>query len=136
MAHQFSGCIYGFGGDLQAALAVQSQAARIDPAYVRTDVVEADMGLWRLLMGEFDEARGHLDKALAANPKNLRARQRMVALLGSQGECEAARSELEDLVALGGPLTAEYVTASYPFQQAEHARLFASGLRRAGAPIP
>jgi DNA-binding winged helix-turn-helix (wHTH) protein/tetratricopeptide (TPR) repeat protein len=132
LAHHFSGCVYGFGGDLDAAVAIQSQTFRVDPDYLHADVVEADLGLWRYLMDDLDAARGHLERALARNPRNLRARQRQVALLGRLGDTTGARDALDVLTALGGPLTGDYVTASYPFQQPAHSAAFAEGLRRAG----
>src|SRR6185312_8934002 len=49
MAQHFSGCIFGFGGDLEAAVAVQSQVFRVDPKFLHSDVVDADLGLWSLL---------------------------------------------------------------------------------------
>jgi TolB-like protein/Tfp pilus assembly protein PilF len=135
LAHHFSGCIYGFGGELEAAVAVQGQAFHVDPNYLHGDVVQADLGLWRYLMGDFDTSRLHLERAIAENPTNQRARQRQVALLGRLGDEAAAREALEQLVAIGGPLTGAYVAASYPFQRREHFELFAEGLRRAGVPL-
>ncbi|WP_372783134.1 winged helix-turn-helix domain-containing protein [Phenylobacterium sp.] len=132
LAHHFSGCIYGFGGDPEAAFATQSQAFRVDPNYLHADVIEADLGLWRYLMDDCEGARLHLDRALAENPKNLRARQRLVAVLGRTGDSAGAREALDRLEALGGPLTGGYVKASYPFQQREHLELFTEGLRRGG----
>jgi TolB-like protein/Tfp pilus assembly protein PilF len=135
LAHHFSGCVYGFGGDLEAAVAVQSQAFRVDPNHLHADVIQADLGLWRYLMGDFDASRAHLERAIAENPMNQRARQRQVALLGRLGDEAGAREALEQLVAIGGPLTGAYVAASYPFQRPEHFELFVDGLRRAGAPL-
>jgi TolB-like protein/Tfp pilus assembly protein PilF len=132
LAHHFSGCVYGFGGDLQEAITVQSQAFRIDPDYMHTDVIEADLGLWHFLLGDCDAAKVHLERAIAFNPRNTRARQRIVALLGSLGDVEGARAELDRLVELAGPLTPEYLTASYPFQRPEHFARLAAGLQRAG----
>jgi len=135
LAHHFSGCVYGFGGELDAAVAIQSQAFRVDPNYLHADVIQADLGLWRYLMGDLDESRSHLERALAENPMNQRARQRQIALLGRLGDEAGAREALDQLVAIGGPLTADYVAASYPFQRREHFDLFTEGLRRGGVPI-
>jgi len=49
MAYHFSGCIYGFAGDLPAAIETEGHAHRVDPEYPHADVVEADLGLWSLL---------------------------------------------------------------------------------------
>ncbi|HEY0437241.1 MAG TPA: winged helix-turn-helix domain-containing protein [Phenylobacterium sp.] len=135
LAHQFSGCVYGFGGDLEAAIAVQSQAFRVDPNYLHAEVIESDLGLWCFLLDDLDTARAHLDRALAANPGNLRARQRMAALLARQGQVDAARAQLTLLAQRGAPLTAAYVKASYPFQRPEHAARLVEALNLAGADL-
>jgi len=135
LAHHFSGCVYGFGGDLDEAIAVQSQAFRIDPDYMHSDVIEADLGLWRFLLGDADAARTHLERAIGLNPQNARARQRLVALHGSLGDIESARDELVRLEAVAGPLTAEYLASSYPFQRPEHFARLAAGLKRAGVAL-
>jgi TolB-like protein len=135
LAHHFSGCVYGFGGDLEEAVAIQSQAFRIDPDYLHADVIQADLGLWHFLLGDMDASRAHLERALALNPGNARARQRVVALLGSLGDIEGARAELARLEALSGPLTAEYLTASYPFQNREHFKRLTAGLKSAGVQV-
>ena len=135
LAHHFSGCVYGFGGDLDEAIAIQSQAFRIDPDYLHADVIQADLGLWHFLLGDLDSCRNHLERALALNPRNARARQRMVALLGRLGDVDGAREELSRLEALGAPLTAEYLAASYPFQRPEHFKLLAEGLKRGGVTL-
>jgi len=133
MAQHFSGCIFGFGGDLEAAVAVQSQVFRVDPKFLHGDVVDADLGLWSLLREDLDGARMHLDRALAENPNNLRALQREVALCGRLGERRRGQAALERLEAIGGPLTGAYIASSYPFQRAEHFERFAEALRQGGA---
>ena len=132
LAQHMSGCVFGFGGDLDEAIAVQTGLFRVDPHYRRGDVIEADLGLWTFLAGDLDAAKAHLDRALAAEPTNIRARQRMAAVLGQMGDRDGARAELMRLEAQGAPLTGDYVAASYPFQRAEHARMFREALRRAG----
>jgi DNA-binding winged helix-turn-helix (wHTH) protein/TolB-like protein/Flp pilus assembly protein TadD len=132
LAHQFSGCIYGFGGDLEAAGSIQSQAFRIDPDYINADVIEADLGLWRFLMGDHNKARAHFERSLTENPENVRARQRLVALLGHLGDKAGARAELERLTSQGVHLTKDYLTLSYPFQRREHFEVLSEGLARAG----
>jgi TolB-like protein len=133
MAQHFSGCIFGFGGDLEAAVAVQSQVFRVDPKFLHGDVVDADLGLWSLLREDLDGARMHLDRSLAENPNNLRALQREVALCGRLGERRRGQAALERLEAIGGPLTGAYIASSYPFQRPEHFERFAEALRQGGA---
>ncbi len=132
MAYHFSGCIYGFAGDLESAIATQSHVYRVDPGYAHADVVEADLGLWSLLSGDVDASRRHLESALALNPGNVRARQRLIALAGTVGDDELARTAVSSLRASGGVLDHNYLRASYPFQAADHAEAFHSALDRAG----
>jgi len=132
MAYHFSGCIHGFAGDLEAAVATQERVYRVDPSYVHADVVEADLGLWRLLAGDLPAAARHLERALALNPHNLRARQRQIALAGLAGDRALAGAALAALQAAGGAMDERYLGASYPFQDAAHAATFRRGLVRAG----
>ena len=133
MAHHFSGCISGFAGDLAGAIDAQESVYRVDPQYGHADAVEADLGLWRLLEGDFARAAEHLKRAINLNPANLRARQRLIALAGLAGDAPAARDSLAAVRELGGSLDEKYLTVSYPFQDPRHAETFRTGLVRAGA---
>lgn len=132
MAYHFSGCIHGFAGDLTSAVAQQEVVYRVDPAYPHRDVVEADLGLWHLLQGDLGRAARHLDEALALNPRNVRAKQRQVALAGLARDAVLARTALDDLAALSGLPDEAYWRASYPFQDPAHAARFRAGLEAAG----
>lgn len=132
LAHHLSGCIFGFGGEPAEAIAVQGHVRTVDPHYRHGAVIDADLGLWHFLLGELDVARHHLQRALAAQPGNVRAQQRLAAVLGRAGEREAARTALAALARTSGLPAADYVAASYPFQRPEHATAFADGLRAAG----
>ena len=133
MAHHFSGCISGFAGDLEGAIATQGNVYRVDPRYSHADVVEADLGLWHLLEGDLERATEHLERAIGLDPTNLRARQRQIALAGLRKDDALAREGLEALRRLGGSMDEQYLAASYPFQDQRHAETFRTGLRAAGA---
>ena len=135
MAYHFSGCIYGFAGDLETAIATQGRVYEVDPAYPHADVVEADLGLWTMLRGDLELAKRHLERALELNPANVRANQRMVALAGRLGEPEIARASIERLRERRGALDPDYMDASYPFQDPEHAAAFREGLKRGGLAV-
>src|SRR5580765_7284859 len=132
MAHHFAGCISGFAGDLEGAIATQHNVYRVDPQYAHADVVEADLGLWHLLRGERECSGEHLARALAINPTNVRARQRQIVLGGLAGDAALAREALQALEKLGGTMDEQYLAASYPFQDARHAETFRAGLVAAG----
>ena len=134
MAHHFSGCIAGFSGDLDEAIATQQNVYRVDPRYGHADVVEADLGLWNLLAGDLDRAADHLRRAIAHNPSNLRARQRQIVLAGLAADRALAREALGALEDLGGTMDPQYLAASYPFQDPRHGERFREGLAAAGIP--
>jgi len=133
MAHHFSGCISGFAGDLEGAIATQHNVYRVDPHYVHAEVVEADLGLWHMLNGELECAGDHLRRAVGLDPSNLRARQRQIVLAGLTGDEALAREALAALEELGGTMDEAYLKASYPFQDERHARIFRKGLAAATA---
>ena len=132
LAHHVSGCISGFAGDLDGAIAEQSQVYRVDPLYGHAEVVEADLGLWHLLKGDLESAGERLRRSVSLDPSNVRARQRQIALAGLSRDAALAAEALTALEKLEGPMDEEYLTASYPFQDAAHARRFRDGLRAAG----
>jgi TolB-like protein len=132
MAHHFSGCIAGFAGDLEGAIATQHNVYRVDPQYAHADVVEADLGLWHMLRGERECAGDHLERSIAINPANLRAWQRQVVRAGLMGDAALARKALQALEDLGGTMNEQYLAASYPFQDPRHAEIFRAGLAAAG----
>lgn len=132
LAHHLSGCIFGFGGYPAEAIAVQTQVYQVDPAYRHSDVIEADLGLWNFLLGDLDAARHHLQAALIAQPGNIRAHQRLAAVLAQAGDRSSAREELELLRGIGAMPTRDYIIASYPFQDGDHAHRFRTALSHAG----
>jgi len=132
LAYHFSGCIHGFGGDLEAAIRTQENVHRVDPAFPHMDAVKADLGLWHLLRGDLDRAWAYVGEALVLNPRNVRARQREVALAGLRGDAARAGPAIRELLSLGGALDEDYLKASYPFQDPAHAAIFRKGLVQAG----
>ncbi len=133
MAHHFSGCISGFAGDLKGAIETEENVHRVDPLYAHADVVEADLALWYLLKGDRKGAAEHLERAIAIDPANLRARQRQIVLAGLEGDAALAREAFRVLEELGGTMDERYLAASYPFQDKKHAETFRAGLRAAEA---
>ncbi len=132
LAHHISGCISGFAGDLDGAVAAQSNVYRVDPLYGHADVIEADLGLWHLLRGDLERAAEHLQRSINLDPSNVRARQRRIVLAGLSGDGSLALEALATLEKLGGTMDERYVAASYPFQDPAHAETFRKGLDAAG----
>ena len=131
MAHHVSGCIWGFAGDLDAAIAEQGNVFRVDPRYGHGEVVQADLGLWHLLRGDLERAAEHLRRSVSLDPSNVRARQRQIVLAGFSKDAALAREALAALEKLGGTMDEQYLAASYPFQESSHAKRFREGLRAA-----
>jgi DNA-binding winged helix-turn-helix (wHTH) protein/tetratricopeptide (TPR) repeat protein len=133
MAHHVSGCIWGFAGDLDAAIAEQGNVFRVDPRYGHAEVVQADLGLWHLLRGDLEQAAEHLRRSVSLDPSNLRAWQRQIILAGMRGDAVRAREAFRALEKLGGTMDEGYLAVSYPFQDSKHAEAFRAGLRAAEA---
>jgi TolB-like protein/Tfp pilus assembly protein PilF len=128
LTHHISGCVSGFAGDLDGAIAEQSTVFRVDPRYGHADVVEADLGLWNLLRGDLLRAAEHLRRSVEIDPSNVRARQRQVVLAGLTRDKDLATEARATLEKLGGPMDEGYLAASYPFQDAAHSEIFRKGL--------
>lgn len=134
-AHHFAGCIAGLSGDPAGAERRQRRVFRIDPAHPFTAVVEADLGLWRMLEGDLEEAARRLDRAVQWDPGCAQAHQRRVALAGLAGDRPAAARAAARLAEIGRPLDRAQLLASHPFRREAHRNLFFDGLRRAGVSL-
>jgi tetratricopeptide (TPR) repeat protein len=135
MNYHFGGCINGFAGETARARHYQERLFRVDPVYPYRAVIEADLGLWHMLDGEFEAADARLDRSLSWDPAYGRALQRRIALCGLTGDRASAHTAARRLSALGLPLDFETISMSYPFRLAEHGEMFLDGLRRSGVNI-
>ncbi|MCP1335561.1 winged helix-turn-helix domain-containing protein [Futiania mangrovi] len=133
--YHFCGCIAGFAGDLDVALAQGRRVFRVDPAYPYTAVVEADLALWSMLSDDLGEASLHIERALQWDPDYGRGWQRYVALHGLRGDRESSGRGIARLRALDQPVSRDYLASTYPFRNPEHAAVFFTGLRRAGVNV-
>ncbi|WP_088635017.1 winged helix-turn-helix domain-containing protein [Phaeobacter sp. 22II1-1F12B] len=130
--YHFGGCISGFSGSPTEARRLQKRLLRIDPLYNYTAVIEADLGLWHMIDGEYSDADDRLSRSQRWDPRYGRALQRRIALAGLQGNHKAALDAAHRLTELGLSLDPAVIAASYPFKVEEHRALFAEGLSRAG----
>ena len=89
------------------------------------------MALCHLLLGQGEAAVDWARRAVRSDPDNARARQRLVAALGSVGSPEAA-GEFEALRELQPGFDAAYVSATYPFRREADRARFVGGLSAAG----
>ena len=130
--HHFGGCITGFSGDVGRAIALQERLFRIDPTYPYRAVIEADLGLWHMMDGNFDAAEERLDRSALWDPSYGRALQRKIAFCGLTGDRDTARAAAAKLLDFGLPTDVDTIMKSYPFQRADHRETFQDGLQRAG----
>jgi Flp pilus assembly protein TadD len=129
--YHFLGCVSGFAGRIDDAVAHQSKVFRVDPAYPYSAVVQADLALWSMLSGDMERARQHVNRAVATDPGYTRAVQRLVMFTGLSGDRRAAVKAIGQLARLG-TFERSYYDASYPFRDLKHKQLLLEGFRRAG----
>jgi adenylate cyclase len=132
LAYHFLACALTFDGQPAAAVPKLAAILDIDPRFPFLTATLADLGLAKLLIGEFEAALDYIDRALAEQGDNVRAWQRKTVALAQLGRIEEAQSALARLLKLQPSFSAAYVAATYPFRDLDHAALFVDGLRRAG----
>ncbi len=92
----------------------------------------ADQSLCHLLLGNYDEAILLADKAVRAQPGNVRARQRLVAALNLRGQSDKARAAAVELSRLQANLDVAYIDDTYPFLLPHERDLFLDAPRASG----
>jgi len=130
--YHFGGCICGFAGELDTAIAHQSRVFRVDPAYPYTAVVEADLALWSMLADDLDRSLAHINRSVEWDPAYGRGWQRFVSLHGLRGDREQSDRGLRRLAELKQPVDRDYMITTYPFRDPAHRETFFRGLRLAG----
>jgi TolB-like protein/Flp pilus assembly protein TadD len=130
--YHFHGCVSGFAGHLDNAQTSGARIFRIDPHYIYTAVVKADLALWAMLEGRLDDAVRLIDEALDRDPGYGRGVQRLAAIHGLRGDRAKAQAAVRRLSALGQPTSRDYFLSSYPFLCPNHRETFMHGLGRAG----
>lgn len=130
--YHFAGCITGFSGQPDEAIALQKRLFRMDPVYTYGAVIEADLGLWHMILQNFEEADRRLARAERWNPRYGRTLQRRIALAGLIGDRPMAIDAARRMSNLGLVLDRDIIADSYPFREEEHRNLFMTGLQRSG----
>jgi Flp pilus assembly protein TadD len=125
-------CILEFSGRPAEALPHLEAILRLDPRYRFRSLAIADQSLCHLLLGNFDEAILLADKAVRAQPGNVRARQRLVAALNLRGQSDKARAAAVELSRLQATLDVAYIDDTYPFLLPHERDLFLGALRASG----
>jgi tetratricopeptide (TPR) repeat protein len=132
LAYHFLGCALTYDGQPASALSKLSAVLEIDPRFPLLTVTLADLGLAKLLVGEFEAALDFIERALAEQAHNVRAWQRKTVALAQLGRVEEARGALAQLLKPQPRFSATYLATTYPFRDPDHTTLMVEGLRRAG----
>jgi TolB-like protein len=132
IADHFLGCALTFDGQPAAAVPKLSAILDIDPRFAFVHVTLADLGLAKLLTGDYPAALGFIERSLAEQAGNVRAWQRKTVTLAHLGRIEEAEAALAQLRKLQPDFSPEYLVATYPFRDPAHAAIFLDGLRKAG----
>ena len=135
LARHFLACVHEFSQRPAEAIPHIETLLRLDPRYRFTSLALADQALCRFLLGELEQARVDAEKAVRLQPANVRARQRLVAVLAELGHSEAARQAASELLELQPEFNRDYIETTYPFQSAEERERFIGALRAAGLPL-
>jgi tetratricopeptide (TPR) repeat protein len=132
MAFHFSGCVVTFNGDPAAALPKLDAVLQLDPRFQLLPTTLADIGLAHFLLGDHREAIRFYERAIGEQRDHVRAWQRLAACLGAMGRTDEAAAAMATVKRLQPWFNADYIRATYPFRNPQHAALFGEGLKRAG----
>ena len=132
LARHFLGCVLEFYSRPAEAIPHLQAVMRLDPRYRFGSLCLADEALCQFLLGDLAAAHGLAEKAVRLQPANVRARQRLVAVLAAQGLDDKARAEAAELTRLQPDFSLDYIETTYPFAAAEEREAFVAAIRRAG----
>jgi adenylate cyclase len=132
IAYHFYGCVLTFGGRAADAIPRLDAVLRLDPRFPFLTQTLADIGLARLVTGDFDEAVRMCERSLAEHRDNVRAWQRLASAKGHLGRRDEAAAALGEVYRLFPDFGPAYVAATYPFRNAADTAMFTDGLRGAG----
>jgi TolB-like protein/Flp pilus assembly protein TadD len=132
IAYQFLGCVLEFAGDPAQAISKLEATLRLDPRYQSTALILSDLALCHLLLGQAEEAAELARRAVAEQPENARAWQRLAAALAEAGRDDEARAACRELRRLQPGLSLAALAPTYPFRRRADLERFLSALGRAG----
>ena len=135
LARHFLACVHEFSQRPAEAIPHIEALLRLDPRYRFASLALADQALCRFLLGELEQARVDAERAVRLQPTNVRARQRLIAVLTELGHTKAAQQAASELLALQPEFSRDYIETTYPFQSAEERERFIGALRAAGLPL-
>ncbi len=134
ITRHFLGCILEFTAKPQQAIPHLQAIHRLDPRYQFASLAIADEALCHLLMNELEPALSLVQQAIRMAPANVRARQRLCAILAALGRTADAQEEMRELLRLQPDLGVSYIDATYPFRDTDDRDGFIRALRTAGLP--
>jgi adenylate cyclase len=132
LARHFLGCVLEFSSRPAEAIPHLQAVIRLDPRDRFASLCLADEALCQFLLGDLGASRVLAEKAVRLQPANVRARQRLVAVLAAQGRDDEARAAAAELARLQPDFSLDYVDTTYPFEAVEERQPFVAAIRRAG----
>jgi adenylate cyclase len=132
MAYHFYGCVLTYNDQPAFAIPKLRAVLQLDPRFQFLSTTLADIGLAHYLVGDCEAAVGFCERAISEQRENVRAWQRLAAVLGRMGRVDEAKAAFAQVMRLQPGFTRSYVQATYPFRSPSHARLLEDGLRQAG----
>ena len=132
LARHFLACVFEFSQRPAEAIPHLDALLRLDPRYRFASLAIADQALCLYLLGQLDAARIAAEKAVRLQPGNVRARQRLVAVLAELGHLDGARAQAAELLRMQPALNRDYIDTTYPFQSEVERERFVAALRSAG----
>jgi adenylate cyclase len=132
-AYHALGLAFSYSGRPQEALAPLQNAKALDPNSLSVAFVLANLSFVEYLLGNYAAAEQYARNAVERDPRNLRARHRLIAALGQLGRVADAARELEELRLHHPRLSLAQFDATYPFKSMEERTHFLDGLAKAGA---
>jgi tetratricopeptide (TPR) repeat protein len=106
LARHFLACVHEFSQRPAEAIPHIEALLRLDPRYRFASLALADQALCRFLLGELEQARVDAERAARLQLTNVRARQRLIAVLTELGHTKAAQQSAEERERFIGALQA------------------------------
>ncbi len=121
-------------GHLAASIELEARALRLSPRDPQAFLMESATAFAHVCAGRYDEASAWAARAFASQPNFPMSTAALAVSEAHAGRIEPARRALARLRDLDPTLRVSSLAHWTPFQRAEHAAIWADGLRKAGLP--
>lgn len=121
-----------FAGDLETSLAACGNCLLLNPTGLYTALVYSTTSLVHLMAREFHSAEKDARKAIRAGDRTPRVYHRLTLALAHAGDLQEAKEAFETAQNMMPGPTLEFLTATYPFADANDFDFIVAGLRKSG----